>query len=127
MSDISTENKNNENDTASIIEKELIQSPGRTALANFLSKKTAVAGIIIFATIFSLCFLLPVFFPLDVNFADSSQQHIRPGLNLMKVPRELRNNAKIIDVGNSFGAGVDLNNNVYIWGNPTNERLLAIP
>ena len=45
----------------------------------------------------------------------------------MSVPRELRNNAKIIDVGNSFGVGVDNNNNVYIWGNPTNERLLNIP
>ena len=111
----------------SIIEEELIQSPGRTALKNFLEKKTAITGVTLFFLIFSLCFILPIFFPLDVNFADSSQQHIRPGLNLMRVPRELRNNAKIIDVGNSFGAGVDRNNNVYIWGNPVNERLLNIP
>ena len=110
-----------------IIEEELIQSPGRTALNNFLAKKTAIAGVVMFSLIFLLCFILPVFFPLDVNFADSSQQHIRPGLNLMRVPGNLKNNAKIIDVGNSFGAGVDFDNNVYIWGNPTNERLLDIP
>ena len=127
MSDSNNEIKAADYDAISIVEEELIQSPGRTALKNFLAKKTAVTGIVIFTSIFFLCFLLPVFFPLDVNFADSSQQHIRPGLNLMRVPRELRNNAKLIDVGNSFSAGVDFNNNVYIWGNPTNERLLAIP
>ena len=109
-------------------EKELIQSPGRTALANFLSNRLAIVGMTMFAFIFLGCFILSFIFPLDINHADSSQQHIAPGLNLMRVPRELRNTGiKTIDTGMSFSAGVDINGNVHVWGRPTQPALTEIP
>ena len=108
------------------VEEELVQSPGRTILRNFLSKKLALLGIALFLFVILCCFVLSLFFPLDLNFTDSTQQNISPGLNLLKVPAGLRNNAKLISVGAYFSVGLDNENNVYVWGKP-DARLAAIP
>ena len=121
MSASAQENNKTEN-KASVIEEELIQSPGRLALTNFLSNKLAIIGMSTFAFIFICCFFLPVFFPLEVSHVDSYQQHIRPGLNLMRIPRELRNNGlRTMDIGSSFSVGVDNSNNIHVWGNTPQE------
>ena len=38
-----------------------------------------------FLVIFLSCFILPIFFPLDVTYTDSSQQNIAPGFTMLSV------------------------------------------
>jgi len=113
--------------SGSLLDEEIVQSPGRTALKNFFSKKLAILGMVIFAFIFFCCFVLSrFFFPLDTNFVDSTQQNIPPGMDLMTMPEAMRNNAKLVSVGAFWAVGVDNDNNVHLWGKPT-ERLTRIP
>jgi peptide/nickel transport system permease protein len=63
---------------------------------------------------------------LDKNYQDATQQNIRPAFNFMKVPGALKNNAKQIDGGSTFGAGIDKNGNLYLWGTLT-DKLKAMP
>lgn len=99
------------------MEEEKVQTPMRTIFRNFISNKLAVVGIFIFLFIFLSCFILPIFMPLDKTFQDPTQQNIPPGFSIMAVPDQLKNNAHQIDGGASFGAGIDKNGALYLWGN----------
>lgn len=110
----------------SLLEEEQMQSPWRTIVRNFTSKKLAILGIVVFSLIFLSCFLGPVFFPLDKNYQDATQQNISPGFNFMKVPSQLNGNAAQLDAGSSFGAGIDKSGNLHMWGK-LNAKLKAIP
>lgn len=111
----------------SIFEEEQMQSPFRTVIRNFRSNKVAMFGTIVFLIIFLSCFILPIFFPLDVTYTDSSQQNIAPGFSMLSVPDELKNgNAVDIAGGGTFGIGADKNGEVYLWGQ-MDDRLKEIP
>lgn len=106
----------------SVFEEEQIQSPFRTIVRNFRSNKIAMFGTIVFLVIFLSCFILPIFFPLDVTYTDSSQQNIAPGYSMLSVPNELKNgNAVDIAGGGTFGIGADKNGKVYLWGQMDNK------
>lgn len=105
----------------SFMEEEKVQTPMRTIFQNFIQNKLAVIGIFIFSFIFLCCFILPIFLPLDKTFQDPTQQNIAPGFSFMAVPNQLKNNAKQIDGGSSFGAGIDQNGSLYLWGNLTGK------
>ena len=100
----------------SIMEEEQIFSPWRTAFINFKARKVSVIAVFVFLFLFLSCMILPIFFPLDVNFHDVTQQNIPPGRTMLNVPPEMANNAKMISVGSTFSVGIDNNGNVHQWG-----------
>jgi len=110
----------------SILEEEQMQSPMRTVLKNFFAKRLAIVGMVVFAIILMTCFIGSAVFPLDRNYQDATQQNIRPGFNFMSVPGALKNNASQIDAGSTFGAGIDNNGSLYLWGTLSN-KLKAMP
>lgn len=113
----------------SIMEEEQMQSPYRTMLTNFWSKRTARIGMFTFTSILILCFVLPIWYPYDTAFQDPSQQNVPPTFSLMSVPKELQGNAKQISVGSRFSAGIDNEGKVYIWGDLSDNggKLRKIP
>ncbi len=110
----------------SILEEEQIQSPIRTIIKNFLENKIALTGFIVFIAVFLACLIYPIFVPLDTSYQDVTQQNVRPGFTMSAVPKELKNNAKAIDVGATFALGLDRNGRLYIWGQ-TDQRLSTLP
>jgi peptide/nickel transport system permease protein len=112
--------------TLSLLEEEQMQSPYRTMLRNFVEKRTAMLGIYVFLFIFLACFILPFFFPLDLQFQDPTQQNTKPSFAYMSVPRAMKGNAAQIDGGSVFGVGVDRAGNVHQWGTLT-PKLEVLP
>jgi len=111
----------------SVFEEEQIQSPFRTIVRNFRSNKIAMFGTIVFLLIFLSCFILPIFFPLDLTYTDSSQQNISPGFSMLSVPNELKNgNAVDIAGGGTFGIGASKDGKVYLWGQ-MDDKLKNVP
>ena len=100
----------------SLLEEEQMQSPYRTMLRNFREKKTAMLGVYVFVAIFLACFILPIFYPLDLQYQDPTQQNTRPSQSFMRAPKEMKGNTAQIDGGSVFGVGVDNDGNVYQWG-----------
>ena len=100
----------------SIMEEELVQSPGRTAMRNFFSRKLSIAGMIVFIFIFFACFIFSFILPIDLTYTDSTRMNLPPALNYLSVPKALNNNVKALDFGSSFGAGIDLQGNLHMWG-----------
>ena len=107
------------NEELSIAQEEQMQSPTRTILRNFKEKPASMLGVWTFAMVLLLCFIIPIFKPLDTEFQDPSQQNIPPCFSLMAVPGSLDANAADVDNGAYFGAGVDKNGSLYMWGNLT--------
>lgn len=97
--------------------EERLQSPAQAMAKNFLRNPPAITGVILFALIFLSCMILPFFFPLDKGYQDTTQQNTPPGFSLLKVPQGLKNNARAIDAGSTFSAGIDRQGNLYLWGN----------
>lgn len=110
----------------SMLEEEAMQSPFRTVVRNFRENKIAMTGAVVLVLVFLACFIYPIFSPLDLTYQDPSQQNVPPGFGISNVPDGLKNNAKQIDVGATFGIGVDKNGNVYEWGNLT-DKLKKLP
>lgn len=114
-------------DDLTLLQEEQMQSPMRTIVKNFLSNKIAMVGAIVFVFIFLACFILPIFFPLDKTYQDSTQQNIAPGFDMMSVPGELKKvGVRAISTGGTFGVGVDNNGKVYTWGK-RDKKLKATP
>ena len=99
-----------------IFQEELVQSPGRTALKNFLRRKLSIIGLVIFITIVIFVFVFAALTPTDHTHLDSTQMNVRPGLNMLSLPGNLRNNARDISFGSRFGVGVDRNGGLHMWG-----------
>lgn len=114
-------------DDLTLLEEEQMQSPMRTIVKNFLANKIAMFGAIVFVFIFLACFILPIFFPLDVTYQDVTQQNIAPGYSMLSVPSELKKNGvRQISAGGTFGIGVDNKGQVYTWGK-MDKRLKDTP
>ena len=97
----------------SVLEEEQMQSPMRTVIKNFLSKRLAIVGMVVFVIIFLTCFIGSAVFPLDKNHQDATQQNIRPSSNFMKVPRAEKQRPANRR-GSTFGAGIDRNGSLYL-------------
>jgi peptide/nickel transport system permease protein len=102
--------------TKDIMQEELVQSPGRTAIRNFMEKKHSVAGMVTFLAIFSFIFLASWIVPIDVFFMDSTQRNIPPSQNFLRLPSELRGNIGELSLGATFGTGIDRNGGLHQWG-----------
>lgn len=100
----------------SFMEEEALQSPLRNVVRNFTSRRLAMTGLIVFLLIFLFVMVGPYFFPIDLSYQDNTQANVAPGLNMMDLPKELKGNVRDLAAGTTFGAGVDNNGKVYMWG-----------
>ena len=115
-----------EKEQRSVLEEEQMQSPFRTIIKNLLENKLAMGGLIVFVSIFAMCFILPIWFHQDLNYQDPTQKNIAPGFSFLSVPSDLKDNAEVIEFGPTYGVGVDKDGYVYEWGQLT-KNLKKIP
>lgn len=111
--------KKKEKEQRSVLEEEQMQSPFRTIIKNLLENKLAMGGLIVFVSIFAMCFILPIWFHQDLNYQDPTQKNIAPGFSFLSVPSDLKDNAEVIEFGPTYGVGVDKDGYVYEWGQLT--------
>jgi len=98
-------------------EEEALQSPLRVIVRNFINKKTAMFGLIIFFIVFLIVMVGPLFLPMDLGYSDSSLVNVAPGYDMMDVPKEMiQNGVRAIAPGTTYGLGLDNNGKVYAWG-----------
>lgn len=98
-------------------EEERIQTPMRAMVNNFIHRKLAMTGLIVFLSIFVFVMIGPKFWPLDLSDQDASLTNLPPSSNMMAVPDKLLK-AGIADIasGNTYGIGTDVNGEIYMWG-----------
>ncbi len=98
-------------------EEERIQTPMRAMVNNFIHRKLAMAGLIVFLSIFVFVMIGPKFWPLDLSDQDASLTNLPPSNNMMTIPEEMLK-AGIADIasGNTYGIGTDVNGEIYMWG-----------
>ncbi|MCL2276450.1 MAG: hypothetical protein FWC21_00990, partial [Treponema sp.] len=101
---------------SSLMEEELVQSPGRTAMRNFFSRKLSIAGMVVFIFIFLACFIFSFILPIDLTYTDSTRQNLPPALNYLSIPKQLNGNVKALDFGSTFGVGIGMSGDLYMWG-----------
>ena len=66
---------------------------------------------------FCVVFIAPHFMTKYYDaFTETTQKDLPPNLSLMKVPKELDGNIKMIDSYGSFSVGLSNDGKVYIWG-----------
>lgn len=112
--------------TLSIFEEEQVQSPYRTMLRNFRQNWSAMLGLYVFFAIFLAVFILPLFFPLDLQFQDPTQKNTKPTLSYMKYAKEISGNVVSIDQGSVYGLGVGSDGVIRQWGTLT-PKLQNLP
>jgi peptide/nickel transport system permease protein len=110
----------------SLLEEEQMESPFRIVVNNFRDNKVAMTGLIVFILIFAFVLIGPYFFPLDLSFTETSQQNVPPGLDLMKVPKELQGKVQQISVGPTFSVGISTDGKLYIWGKTKVTRAIDV-
>lgn len=99
-----------------INEEEDIQSPWQVIRSSFRSDKVSMTALIIFLAMFITMLLGPIILPIDLSFSETSQEHVAPGRDLMKYPKELDGKVQDISTGPAFSVGVSTDGKVYIWG-----------
>lgn len=96
---------------------EEIVSPGKQIVRNFLEHKLAVFALCVVIAMFLFVFIGPHFL---TNYNDSytevTQKSVPPTMSMMSVPRELKNDIKMIDSSGSFTVGLSNAGKVYVWG-----------
>lgn len=100
----------------SILEEEQVQTPMRTVAMNFLHRKTAMVGVVIFLCIFLLVLIGPRIWVLDLSEQDSTLINLPPSNSMMAVPKELQGNVRDIAAGHTYGIGIDNDGKMYTWG-----------
>jgi peptide/nickel transport system permease protein len=98
------------------MEEELVLSPGRTAARNFFERKLSIIGMVVFLFIFISCFTLSFIIPINLRYTDSTRMNLPPALNYLALPKPLVDNVKTLDFGSTFGAGIDNDGQLYMWG-----------
>ena len=99
-----------------IMQEEQVQTPFRTMLKAFISRRTVRIGIAGFVLVFLLVLIGPHYLVLDLSEQDSNLTNLPPSQSMMRIPSEM--NAKIADIapGRTFGIGLDTNGKLHTWG-----------
>lgn len=100
----------------SFLEEEQLQSPLRSIVNNFFSKKTAVFGLVMFILILLFVSIGPIFLPIDLSYQDNTQLNVPPSMGLMTLPKGLEGHVRDISPGTTFAVGVSDSGKVYVWG-----------
>lgn len=112
-----TEQEREEEARAHINDVEEIVSPGKQIVRNFLEHRLAVFALAVVVLMFVFVFTGPLFL---TNYSDAytevTQKSVPPTMGMMSVPRELKNNIKMIDSSGSFTVGLSQAGKVYVWG-----------
>ena len=96
---------------------EMILSPGKQILKNFLEKKYAVVALVVVILMFILAFIGPFFMPKYFNsYIEVTQQSLYPTMSMMSVPSGLKNNIKQISSYGPFSVGLSNDGKVFVWG-----------
>ncbi|MDR1693313.1 MAG: ABC transporter permease subunit [Oscillospiraceae bacterium] len=99
-----------------LFREEMVQSPGRTAARNFFSRRLSIVGMAIFAFIFFGCLITSLVIPIDLTYTDSTRINLPPSLDYLRVPDALAGNIKAMDIGSTYGMGIDQNGKLHMWG-----------
>ncbi len=98
-------------------EEESIQTPSRLMLNNFLHKRLAMTGLIVFLCIFAFVLIGPRIWVLDLSDQDVTLVNLPPCSSMLSVPDALiKEGIRDISAGNTYGVGVSEKGNIYIWG-----------
>ncbi len=98
-------------------DSEFIVSPGRQAFNSYMERKFAVVAFIVVAIMFLIVFIVPNFMPKYSDaYTEVTLKNLPPNLTMMTVPKELRNDIKMIDSYGSFSVGLSNAGKVYVWG-----------
>lgn len=98
-------------------EEERIQTPMKQMVMNFLHKKLAMIGLIVFLMIFVFVLIGPKIWILDLSDQDTTLINLPPSHNMLSVPDELlKEGIRDISAGNTFGVGIGDEGNIYTWG-----------
>ena len=115
-----TDQSSGENKSSLAVEE--IVSPFKQIVRGFLERKLAVCALCFLICVFITVFVGPLFMPRYYDaYTESTQKDIAPGLNMMDVPDELKNDIKTIDGYGSFTVGLSNAGKVYIWGDSNNS------
>lgn len=96
---------------------EELVSPGKQILRNFLENKLAVGALCLLILMFIVMFVGPELMPTYTDaYTEVTQQNIPPTMSMMSVPKELKDNIKMIDGYGSFTVGLSNAGKVYVWG-----------
>ncbi len=96
---------------------EAIVSPARQAFNNFMERKIAVVAAVVVIAMFILMFVGPLFMPTyDDSYTETLHQDIAPCMDMLSIPRELKNDIKMIDSYSTFSVGLSNAGKVYVWG-----------
>ena len=98
-------------------DSELIVSPGRQVFNRFMERKFAVFSVIVVLIMFAIVFIAPHFMTKYYDaFTETTQKDLPPTMAFMKVPKELKNNIKMIDSYGPFSVGLSKDGEVFLWG-----------
>lgn len=108
-------------------EQDLVESPGKVVWDEFKSRPTAILGLCIIIFLFVLCFIGPLFWPVDIYLSDPMMQNIKPGYVFLKIPSDLKKNPRAISNGNKFGVGITEDGKISLWGHYNEKMERDIP
>jgi len=98
-------------------DSELIVSPARQIFQRFCDRKVAVFAVFVVIAMFLIVFIGPYFMPKYYDsFTETTQVDLPPTMSLMSVPKELKNDIKMIDSYGAFSVGLSNAGKVYLWG-----------
>lgn len=96
---------------------EEVVSPTRQIVRNFLRRKGAVVAVCVVIAMFIFVFVAPEFMPYyNDSYIEPTQKSVAPGFRMMKVPKELQDDVKMIDAYGTFSVGLSNAGKVYVWG-----------
>jgi len=100
----------------SLLEEEMVQSPGKTIMREFFRRKLTIIGLIGFFSLFLASMIIPIFIPPNLVDYDLGNRSSPPFWGMMRVPRAVRGNIRYMDAGPGFGVVVTNDNEIVTWG-----------
>ena len=91
-------------------------SPRGQRLRAFLQRRVAVGAAILLLCVFLVMLIGPLFLPLDLAYMEETQKNIAPGLNMMSVPRGMRDGIAAIASRSKFTVALSRSGEVAVWG-----------
>ncbi len=82
--------KKKEKEQRSVLEEEQMQSPFRTIIKNLLENKLAMGGLIVFVSIFAMCFIPSDLVSPGFKLSGSNTEKYRTGIFIPSVPSDLK-------------------------------------
>lgn len=102
---------------SAINDVEEIVSPGKQIARGFFERKLAVVALCIVIAMFLIVFIGPLFMPKYYDsYTEITQKSVPPNFRMLSVPKELKNDIKMIDSYGSFTVGLSNAGKVYVWG-----------